>query len=203
MNTGGGRVAQDSDLLKPSSDMLDLRALEEIGRDPTISQRDLARRLGVALGFANACIKNMARRGYIKFSRAKGNKLSYLITPAGLKARAALARRAFAGTVSFYAQAKGHIRQAFDHIAGQGARRIAFFGIDDLLDIILIVAQEYDFQVLAVVDPDGRAAGAQYLRIPVVACRDLPALKRWGSWCCLCRNRQSHPHSPRFRLHFG
>ena len=156
--------------------MLDLRALEEIQKNPSISQRDLARRMGVALGFANACLKNMARRGYIKLKKARGNNLSYLITPDGLKAKATLTARAFSDTVAFYAGAKEHIRAFFQSIAEQGVRSVVFFGIDDLLDIIFIVAQEFDFKVLAVVDADGGGPD-KYMKYPVVAPERLKALR--------------------------
>lgn len=164
------------ELHKPSSDMLDLRALEEIGRNPSISQRDLARRLGVALGFANACVRNMARRGYIKLTKARGNKFTYIITPSGIRARAALTCRAFADTVSFYSGAKEHIRGFFESVRADGVRRIAFFGIDDLLDIIFITAQDFDFKILAVVDPD-TGGFDRYMKIPVVAPDALKTLK--------------------------
>lgn len=158
---------KDNALLRPSSEMLDLRALEEIEKNPSISQRDLARNLGVALGFANACIKNMAHRGYIKLKKAQGNKFTYYITPSGIKAKIALTCRAFADTVSFYSGAKSHIRGFFERIRALGVLRLVFFGVDDLLDIIFIVAQDFDFEVLAVVEPGRKEQGA-YMGRPLM-----------------------------------
>jgi EPS-associated MarR family transcriptional regulator len=54
-----------------------LRILED---DPSISQRDLARQLGVSLGKANYCLQALIEKGWIKASNFKNsnNKLAYM-----------------------------------------------------------------------------------------------------------------------------
>jgi len=71
-----------------------LRILEQ---NPHISQRELAREMGVSLGKVNYCLKALVERGWVKmdnFSR-NSNKLqyAYLLTPRGLKAKTALTAR--------------------------------------------------------------------------------------------------------------
>lgn len=72
-----------------------LRTLEE---NPSVSQRDLAQRLGVSVGKVNFCLNALASKGCIKINnfRNSRNKLAYayLLTPRGLEEKAAL-------TVSF------------------------------------------------------------------------------------------------------
>lgn len=60
--------------------------------NPELSQRELARTLGMSLGKLNYCIKALADKGWIKinnFSQAK-NKLKYvyLLTPRGVAEKA-------------------------------------------------------------------------------------------------------------------
>jgi EPS-associated MarR family transcriptional regulator len=68
-----------------------LRRLEE---DPEISQRDLARELGISLGKANYCLRALMEKGLVKANNFKNsnNKAAYmyLLTRKGLaeKARA-------------------------------------------------------------------------------------------------------------------
>ena len=67
-------------LFKPSERMRDLQLLEEIEKNPKISQRELSNKFGIALGVTNACIKRMARRGLIKLKGhppEKNRLLSY------------------------------------------------------------------------------------------------------------------------------
>lgn len=71
-----------------------LRLLES---NPSISQRDVARELGMSLGKVNYCVKSLAARGWIKATNFKNSKnkiaYSYLLTPRGIEGRARVAAR--------------------------------------------------------------------------------------------------------------
>jgi EPS-associated MarR family transcriptional regulator len=66
-----------------------LRLLEE---RPEVSQRELARELGLSLGKTNYCLRALMERGWVKARnfRNSQNKLAYayVLTPAGLRAKA-------------------------------------------------------------------------------------------------------------------
>lgn len=66
-----------------------LKTLEE---NPGLSQRDLAKRLGVSLGKVNYCLNALVRKGSVKINnfRNSNNKLAYayLLTPQGIESRA-------------------------------------------------------------------------------------------------------------------
>ena len=71
-----------------------LRALE---REPKISQRELAERLGVSVGKANFCLRALIDKGLVKVRnfRRSGNKLAYAyqLTPRGIADKARVTRR--------------------------------------------------------------------------------------------------------------
>jgi len=71
-----------------------LRILEE---DPAISQRDLARQLGVSLGKANYCLQALIEKGWIKANNFKNsnNKKAYmyLLTRRGITEKARVTTR--------------------------------------------------------------------------------------------------------------
>jgi EPS-associated MarR family transcriptional regulator len=71
-----------------------LRILEE---DPAISQRDLARQLGVSLGKANYCLQALIEKGWIKANNFKNsnNKKAYmyLLTRRGIAEKARVTTR--------------------------------------------------------------------------------------------------------------
>ena len=66
-----------------------LKILEE---NPGLSQRDLAKRLGVSLGKINFCLNALVEKGSLKISnfRNSDNKLAYayLLTPRGVEQKA-------------------------------------------------------------------------------------------------------------------
>lgn len=70
------------------------RLLKLLEDKPHLSQRALARELGISLGKINYCIAAVIERGWVKAQnfRDSGNKLgyAYLLTPRGIEQKAAL-----------------------------------------------------------------------------------------------------------------
>ena len=66
-----------------------LKTLEE---NPGLSQRDLAKKLGVSLGKVNICLNALVEKGSVKINnfRNSDNKLAYayLLTPSGVEQKA-------------------------------------------------------------------------------------------------------------------
>ena len=80
--------------LKPINPDLHFRILQLLEIEPSLTQRALAKKLGISLGSANYCIKALINIGHIKannFSMSK-NKYAYLyiLTPKGILEKAHL-----------------------------------------------------------------------------------------------------------------
>ena len=71
------------------------KILRELEANPEISQRDLAKELGISLGKANFCIQALIEKGLVKVNnfRNSQNKRAYIycLTPQGIEARASIA----------------------------------------------------------------------------------------------------------------
>lgn len=80
-----------------ASDQTQFEILRELDARPRTGQRELAASLGVSLGKANYVLRALIGKGFIKAEnyRNSTNKLAYLyiLTPAGLVAKADLTRR--------------------------------------------------------------------------------------------------------------
>ena len=74
----------------PEENVRELTLLEQIERDPDVTQASLATQLGVAVGTVNWHIKRLVAKGYVKVKRAERKKLRYIITPEGIALRARL-----------------------------------------------------------------------------------------------------------------
>jgi EPS-associated MarR family transcriptional regulator len=68
------------------------RLLRLLTEHPEMSQRELARELGLSLGKTNYCLRALIDKGWVKVRnfRNSQNKLAYayVLTPAGLRAKA-------------------------------------------------------------------------------------------------------------------
>jgi len=66
--------------------------LKTLENNPNLSQRDLAKRLGISLGKVNFCLNALVGKGSLKINnfRNSDNKLAYvyLLTPSGIEDKA-------------------------------------------------------------------------------------------------------------------
>jgi len=79
------------------TDEMRYKLMRLLDGNPGISQRDVARELGISLGKANYCLQALVRKGWIKATNFKNshNKAAYmyLLTPRGLESKATLTVR--------------------------------------------------------------------------------------------------------------
>ena len=59
--------------------------LEEIGKNPNTTQRDLSEKTGLSLGMVNLLLKKFVKKGLVKLERLDGKSFRYILTPEGFK----------------------------------------------------------------------------------------------------------------------
>lgn len=77
------------------TDEIRFKLMRLLDANPGMSQRDVARELGISLGKVNYCLQALVQRGLVKATNFKNsqNKAAYmyLLTPRGLEQKATLA----------------------------------------------------------------------------------------------------------------
>jgi len=149
--------------LEPGESLRDLKALEALEESPSISQRDLAQRLGIALGLTNACLSKMARTGLIKISRANSRSLTYNLTPAGLAAKAKLSVDYARTTVDLYRTAKQAVTSGLAVLAEQGVTKIGLLGANDVAEIVEIVCAHQGMVIACIADETRGVKGTRFM----------------------------------------
>ncbi|HEX5480518.1 MAG TPA: winged helix-turn-helix transcriptional regulator [Dehalococcoidia bacterium] len=135
------------------------RLLAAIASDDAPSQRELARRAGIALGLTNHIIRQLAARGWIRIVR-KANRRRYVMTPQGAAAHDHLARAHLQDNLVWYAEARNRIRTRLralssDWIASPGAHEhkpVVFYGAGDVAEIAYVCLLQTDLTLVGVVD---------------------------------------------------
>lgn len=91
------------------------KILKELETNPEISQRDLARVLGISLGKANYCVQALIERGLIKANnfRNSQNKKAYFyyLTPKGMEEKASITLHFLKYKMAEYEELKKEIEQ--------------------------------------------------------------------------------------------
>jgi DNA-binding MarR family transcriptional regulator len=125
----------------------ELEMLEQIERDPDISQASLAAQLGVAVGTINWYIKRLIAKGYVKVKRAQRRKLRYIITPEGLAFRARLTVDYIDQSLRLYRRVRLRVRELLGEAQQAGHHAIRIEGDGDIADICRLTCLEQGIQV--------------------------------------------------------
>jgi DNA-binding MarR family transcriptional regulator len=110
--------------------------IQEISRQPTRTQRDLSRRLGLSLGMTNLLIKRLSRKGLIKITQLDWKRTQYLLTFQGAaeKARKSYAYTLY--TLRIFRQLQENITAAIRREYAGGRRSFHLVAQDELLALI-------------------------------------------------------------------
>lgn len=130
-----------------------LELLDEVGRRSDVSQRHLARHMGVALGLANSYLRRCIRKGFIKIAAAPANRYLYYLTPKGFSEKSRLTARYLTTSFEFYRVAGESCVKIFHECRQNGCQRIVLCGASDLAEIASLRAQELDITITGVFDP--------------------------------------------------
>ena len=149
-----------------------LGLLNAVHDNHRVTQRSVAKELGVALGLVNAYIKRCIKKGYIKVRMAPANRYAYYLTPAGFAEKSRLTAEYLSQSFNFFRRARKECSKILAHCVGRGWRRVALAGASDLGEIVVLCAGEHDLTLAGFADPG--ADGEAFLGYPVVA--DVDAL---------------------------
>lgn len=144
-----------------------LLLLSEITGEEPLSQRELSRRLGIAVGLVNSYLKNLISKGYVRVKNFPSNRYAYLLTPQGLAEKSRLAYQHLSYFTSLYTVARQDYLDLFLRLEAAGVREVAFCGVDEVAEVAYLSLQETDIKLVAVMD-DARA-GETFFGVPVVA----------------------------------
>ena len=145
---------ESRNIFKPSGEMRDLRLLEELEKNPIVSQRDLSHKFGIALGVTNACLKRMTRKGLIRIRGFNHRKIGYYLTPKGFSEKAKLTFRLISYIVQHYSELKKIISQRLLEMQHDGLQRIVFYGVSDEMEVAYITLQGVNLKLVGIVEDD-------------------------------------------------
>lgn len=126
---------------------------EIAGEDP-ISQRELSRRMGIAVGLVNSYLKNLVAKGYVRIKAFPKNRYSYLLTPQGLAEKSRLAYQHLSYFTGLYTVARQDYLALFRRLESEGVKRIAFCGVDEVAEIAYLSLQETGIELAMVMDSE-------------------------------------------------
>ena len=154
---------------------LDLEILTAIGEGRPLTQRDLSRRLGVALGLTNLYLKRLAWKGLIKINEfprkpGPGQRLRYVLTATGFSEKTRLSYAYIVQSLEVYRRAREALRDRLGQFSDGGVRRVALYGAGEAAELAYLTLRELGLEPVGVFTRDG---GGQFLGFPVRPVKEL------------------------------
>ncbi len=130
-----------------------LSILENIERNPEITQADLAAQLGIAVGSVNWYIKRMVKKGWVKVSRMQRRRLRYLLTPQGIAEKSRLTASFLQASLKWYRLTREDTKRFLHDVRRAGFDTVCIEGDGDLAEIVYLTCLEAGVSVLPEINP--------------------------------------------------
>lgn len=150
-----------------TEDFKSFQILSEVSDEQPVSQRELAKRLGIALGLVNSYIKNFVAKGYIRIKNYPQNRYAYLLTPQGIAEKGRLAYQHVHYFTSLYTVTRQDFLTLFKGLADSGITQVAFCGVDEVTEIAWLSLRESGLELSAVMDDQN--VGSDFMGWKVVS----------------------------------
>lgn len=149
--------------LQPTATYRELILLEEIGRNPNITQGMLAAKAGVVVAMVNNYIKCFVKEALVVVHGNNKRNMRYELTAEGERKKFDLLLSYVNETVQLYKNVKDGMKERLSEIAKEGVSRIMLYGAADTAELACSAAEELGLQVLGVVDSDAKKQGKELL----------------------------------------
>ncbi len=135
-----------------------LLLLDEISKGEDLSQRELSKKLNIALGLVNSYIKNLISKGYLTIKNIPSRRYTYYLTPKGFAEKSRLTYDLLHDYTRIFREARRDFRGLFNELIDNGIKDVVFAGVDEVAEIAYLSHQEVDLNLVGVVD-DSKTKG--------------------------------------------
>jgi DNA-binding MarR family transcriptional regulator len=126
----------------------EMALLENIERDPDITQAFMAQQMGIAVGTVNWHLKRLIQKGFVKIKRAERKKLRYIITPEGIALRTRLTVDYIEQQFLLYRHIRQRVSEHIDAVQKAGYHTVRLVGEGDIADICKLSCLEHNIALV-------------------------------------------------------
>ncbi len=145
--------------------------LDEISKNGNVTQRDLSKNLGIALGLVNSYIKNLVSKGYVTVSAIPSKRYKYYLTPTGFTEKTRLTYEHLRNFTNLYRVARRDFGVLFRDMESSGIKKIAFCGVDEIAEIAYLSLKEVTLELASIADDEKE--GTKFFGQSVVSIKEL------------------------------
>jgi DNA-binding MarR family transcriptional regulator len=116
--------------------------LSEIAQDSLVTQANLSKRLGMAVGSVNWYIKRLIKRGYVKVSHLDRTRLKYDLTPEGMSVFSERAMQYAKDSLTIYKSFRQKAKEVVGELKQKDVSQAYLEGDDEIMDILRLTCLE-------------------------------------------------------------
>ena len=128
--------------------------LQSIENGEQISQRQLSSQLGINVASINFALKKLTKRGFVKMLGANPRRMQYILTPKGIAEKTQIAYKFFDRNFHFYKAVRKDVEDKIGSIPFNDKKRVALYGVTDLMELAYLVIQDKELELVAIVDDE-------------------------------------------------
>ncbi|MBI4709993.1 MAG: winged helix-turn-helix transcriptional regulator [Nitrospirae bacterium] len=133
-------------------DDITLRILDELSKEPHVTQRSLSGKLDVALGLVNAYMKRLAKKGYIKVTTIPQNRVKYILTPKGFTEKVRLTYEYMHFSLSYFKNIRQRIDNVYKQMILSGAKNLLLWGDGEVAELCYLSMRGLPLNLIGVID---------------------------------------------------
>ena len=120
------------------NNQITLGLLNAVDESSSVTQRAVAKELGIALGLVNTYLKRCVKKGLIKVSQVPANRYAYYLTPKGFSEKARLTGEYLSQGFQLFRLSRSQIVEIMEDCENQGLKKIVLVGATDITEIAIL-----------------------------------------------------------------
>ncbi len=144
-----------------------LLLMNELESGEPTSQREIASRLGIAVGLVNSYLKTLVHKGLIQVKAYPRNRYGYLLTPKGFAEKSRLAYEQLSYFHKLFMVARRDSAELFERLRQREVEKVYFCGVDEFTEIAYLSLREAGIVLAAIMDEN--RAGEMFIDVPIIS----------------------------------
>jgi DNA-binding MarR family transcriptional regulator len=145
-----------------SKNEITLRLLDSIAKKKSITQKNVAQDLGIAVGLVNAYIKRALNKGWLKVKNIPAHRYAYYLTPSGFSKKTQLVSQYLFSSFRLFRDSKSEYQRIFSICKKKKYDKIILVGNSDLTEIANLVNMSFKLSICGILDNEKKKSDLSY-----------------------------------------
>lgn len=129
---------------------IELQVLSQVEVEPELSQRELAGRVGIALGLTNVLLRSLVQKGYVRATHSNWKRWLYALTPEGVSRKIRLTASYIQRVLGHYQTVRQTLREQLEPLALHKESRIAILGTEEFAELVYLGIREIGIEEISI-----------------------------------------------------